>query len=210
MHTLKLVYYTYHCSLVADSVVFNSHFNMDSFLDGIDSHLRLMPDSRPRGLTDLIRHKCRVLYFPLELPHLQTNLQAQGWYRSGGEGELKEEEEEGEGGEEREEKESGREEKEGGGGEEEGCGDKEVEGGDGDKGKSEEEEEEEGVGDKREREKEREGWDDSEEEEKEDERNGSLVKGMRDIPEDPQPLHIVWPHRWCVLYPFSMCLLSLI
>ena len=208
MHTLKLVYYTYHCSLVADSVVFNSHFNMDSFLDGIDSHLRLMPDSRPRGLTDLIRHKCSVLYFPLELPHLQTNLQAQGWYRSGGEGELIEEEEE-EGGEGREEKESGREEKEGGGGEEEGCGDKEVEGGDGDKGKSEEEEEE-GVGDKREREEEREGWDDSEEEEKEDERNGSLVKGIRDIPEDPQPLHIVWPHRWCVLYPFSMSLLSLI
>ena len=41
---------------------------MDSFLNGIDSYLKLMPDFRPRGLADMIKPKCRVLYFPLELP----------------------------------------------------------------------------------------------------------------------------------------------
>lgn len=41
---------------------------MSSFLDSIDIYLKLMPDYRPKGLADLIRPKCRILYFPLELP----------------------------------------------------------------------------------------------------------------------------------------------
>lgn len=58
-------------SLVADAVVFNSEYNRDSFLGSIKTFLNIIPDQKALSLEEQIRPKSLVLYFPLNLSHIQ-------------------------------------------------------------------------------------------------------------------------------------------
>lgn len=58
-------YNTILSAMVADVVVFNSHYNKNSFLGNISSHLRKQPDFRVTGLEEEIEPKCQVIYFPV-------------------------------------------------------------------------------------------------------------------------------------------------
>ncbi|CAE1296721.1 unnamed protein product [Acanthosepion pharaonis] len=64
------------CNLVADTLVFNSQYNKNSFLENISTFLKLIPDYRPRNLAEKLAPKCKVVHFPLSLPPLHVNSSA--------------------------------------------------------------------------------------------------------------------------------------
>lgn len=59
--------------LVADAIIFNSYFNMNSFLEKINGFLKLQPDVHFKNINDHIIPKCRVIYFPIEVPIANAN-----------------------------------------------------------------------------------------------------------------------------------------
>lgn len=56
--------------LAADEIMFNSNFNLNSFLDNINSFLNIQSDFKPRNLKEKILKKSSVLYFPIQFEYL--------------------------------------------------------------------------------------------------------------------------------------------
>ena len=57
-------------ALVADKLLFNSKWNLDSFLQNIPKILKLIPDFKPAGLAEEIKEKSQVVHFPVKIPQL--------------------------------------------------------------------------------------------------------------------------------------------
>ena len=59
-----------HFSLVADVVVFNSQFNLSSFLSNLTPFLKSVPPPRPDAhrIQQLISNRAIVLHFPIQYP----------------------------------------------------------------------------------------------------------------------------------------------
>lgn len=53
-------------ALAAQKLLFNSRFNRDSFLDGVDQLLNKMPDAVPTGIRERLIPKCAICPVPIE------------------------------------------------------------------------------------------------------------------------------------------------
>ncbi len=63
---LEPVFVSLYAVLAADRVLFNSGYNRQTFLDGVQALLKKMPDAVPSGVTEHIAGKSRVIPVPLE------------------------------------------------------------------------------------------------------------------------------------------------
>jgi glycosyltransferase involved in cell wall biosynthesis len=57
-----------YAALAADHLLFNSRYNLDSFMAGVTELLRKLPDAVPRGVVEQLANKADVLPVPLETP----------------------------------------------------------------------------------------------------------------------------------------------
>ena len=55
-----------YAALAADQLLFNSRFNQDSFLDGVEAMMARLPDHLPAGLRQRLETRSRVLPVPIE------------------------------------------------------------------------------------------------------------------------------------------------
>ncbi|XP_052864397.1 glycosyltransferase-like domain-containing protein 1-like [Anopheles cruzii] len=63
-------------TVCADKVLFNSRFNMYSFLDSIQSFLNIVPNMKFAGQREKIAPKCEVLHFPIALRQIPRRVLA--------------------------------------------------------------------------------------------------------------------------------------
>lgn len=65
-HVLDRQLTSLYSAIAADKLVFNSHFNCTTFLDGVERMLARMPDHVPRGIVQSLTGKSTVIPVPLE------------------------------------------------------------------------------------------------------------------------------------------------
>jgi glycosyltransferase involved in cell wall biosynthesis len=53
-------------ALAAQRVLFNSNYNRDTFLDGVDNLLQQMPDAIPDGVRQKLQNKCEIFPVPFD------------------------------------------------------------------------------------------------------------------------------------------------
>ena len=56
---------TLYAALSADQLLFNTQYNLNSFIEGVDTLLNKLPDFVPEGITEGLKQKARVLPVPL-------------------------------------------------------------------------------------------------------------------------------------------------
>jgi glycosyltransferase involved in cell wall biosynthesis len=61
-----------HSALVADRLAFNSQFNLDSFLQGMELVIRKMPDARPDWVLEDIQERAEILPVPIDVAQRES------------------------------------------------------------------------------------------------------------------------------------------